>query len=78
MIDGYIYFYNHERIQLKPRTAYRFRFVSPVEVYPTWVSFCACLLFLGRFRTSECRLFYHHLLFSFPSGWMALYCKKFT
>lgn len=28
--------------------------------------------------TSECRLFYHYLLFSFPSGWMALYCKKFT
>ena len=38
MIDDYIYFYNHERIQLKP-DCLRFRFVSPVKAHPTQGAF---------------------------------------
>ena len=34
MIDDYIYFYNHERIQLKTDCLH-FRFVSPVKTHPT-------------------------------------------
>ena len=48
MIDDYIYFYNHERIQLK-QDWLRLRFASPVKLPTTRGSFYSCLLILGQF-----------------------------